>query len=95
MTEEQKSNVATAAKEVLSARQSFPDSSLADLYDKNTMPPALNRAHQYLDQEVLKVFGLGPKSTDEKILEHLFELYVQATATLFDKIPTKKRKIKE
>jgi len=92
MSEGQKHKVANAAEEVLSARQSFPDSSLADLYDKSTMPPVLRKAHLHLDQEVLNVFGLGPKSSDETILEHLFDLYVQATATLFDEFQPKKGK---
>ena len=40
-----------AAQGVLGARAQFPGSSLADLYDPLTMPPALLKAHQRLDAE--------------------------------------------
>jgi hypothetical protein len=37
--------IETAAQKVLDARAEFPNSSLADLYDPLTMPPALVKAH--------------------------------------------------
>ncbi len=44
-TDKQKETVEAAAQAVLDARGLFPGSSLADLYDPNTMPPALVKAH--------------------------------------------------
>lgn len=44
------------AQAVLSARLEFPESSLADLYDPRTMPPALVRAHTNLDKAVDKLY---------------------------------------
>jgi hypothetical protein len=41
-----------AAQKVLDARLQFPKSSLADLYDPLTMPPALVKAHNELDKAV-------------------------------------------
>ena len=41
-----------AAQAVLDARAASPTSSLADLYDPLTMPPALVKAHQELDRAV-------------------------------------------
>ncbi len=51
-SEKQKEAVEKAAQAVLDARAQFPDASLADLYDPNTMPPVLMRAHQALDKAV-------------------------------------------
>ncbi|MBP7965493.1 MAG: class I SAM-dependent DNA methyltransferase, partial [Paludibacteraceae bacterium] len=41
-----------AAQKVLDVRAEFPNSSLADLYDPLTMPPALVKAHNELDKVV-------------------------------------------
>lgn len=51
-SEKQKEAVEKAAQAVLDARSQFPDASLADLYDPNTMPAALVKAHQALDRAV-------------------------------------------
>jgi hypothetical protein len=47
-TEAQRAKVEECAKEVLVAREKFPASTLADLYDPVTMPPALAKAHESL-----------------------------------------------
>ena len=54
-----------AAQGVLDIRAQFPGSSLADLYDPLTMPPALLKAHQRLDAAVDKAYQLagGPGAT--------------------------------
>jgi hypothetical protein len=59
------SAIETAAQAVLDARADFPDSSLADLYDPLSMPPALVKAHQKLDAAVDKAYELsgGKKAT--------------------------------
>jgi hypothetical protein len=44
-TDKQRAAIETAAQGVLDARALFPPSSLADLYDPLTMPPALVKAH--------------------------------------------------
>jgi hypothetical protein len=63
------------AKQVLDARAQFPNSTLADLYDSVSMPPALRSAHAKLDLEVLTAYGLSASSTDSDILECLFSNY--------------------
>ena len=72
----------------------FPESSLADLYDPLTMPPALVKAHQKLDAAVDAAYALGGgKKTwknDAERVAFLFELYQQYTSLL----PTKKAKPK-
>jgi hypothetical protein len=43
----------------------FPDSSLADLYDPLSMPPELLKAHRELDRAVMKLYGFSVKDTTE------------------------------
>ncbi|MFT4241750.1 MAG: hypothetical protein QM569_05660 [Acidovorax sp.] len=78
--------IETAARGVLDARAQFPDSSLADLYDPLTMPPALLKAHQKLDAAVDKSYQLcgGRKSyaSDAERVAFLFERYQQLTSLL-------------
>ncbi|CAN5513425.1 N-6 DNA methylase [soil metagenome] len=78
--------IETAAQAVLDARASFPDASLADLYDPLTMPPALVKAHQKLDAAVDKAYELGggrkSYKNDAERVAYLFELYQQYTSLL-------------
>lgn len=84
-TEKQKDAVEKAAQAVLDARAQFPDSSLADLYDPNTMPPVLVKAHQALDKAVDLCYRPQPFPNEAKRIEFLFELYDKYTAGLFVK----------
>jgi hypothetical protein len=74
-TNKQKETIEKAAQEVLNARAQFPNSSLADLYDPNTMPPLLVKAHQQLDKAVDLCYRSQPFPTETKRIEFLFELY--------------------
>lgn len=78
--------IESAAQGVLDARAGFPGSSLADLYDPLTMPPALLRAHQKLDAAVDKAYQLagGPRSyrNDAERVAFLFTLYQRLTGLL-------------
>ena len=84
-TGKQTKAVEEAAQAVLDARAIFPDSSLADLYDPNTMPPALVKAHQQLDKAVDLCYRPQPFLNETKRIEFLFELYDKYTAGLFVK----------
>jgi hypothetical protein len=79
---DQLESVQSGAEAVLTARSSFPFNSLADLYGTSSMPPALRRAHEKLDKEVLKVFGLETTATDEEILATLIRLHLEAKGEL-------------
>lgn len=91
-TEKQIQAIETAAQKVLDARALFPNSSLADLYDPLTMPPALVKAHNELDKAVDLAYRSQPFPSEAKRMEFLFELYEQYTADLFTKEKTKKKK---
>ncbi|MBS1733433.1 MAG: class I SAM-dependent DNA methyltransferase [Bacteroidetes bacterium] len=90
-TDKQKEAVEKAAQAVLDARAQFPNSSLADLYDPNTMPPALVKAHQALDKAVDLCYRSQPFPNETKRIEFLFELYDKYTAGLFVKEKKGKR----
>ena len=85
-----------AAKTVLDTRAQFPNSSLADLYDPLSMPPALVKAHQKLDAAVDAAYALGGgKKTwknDAERVAWLFELYQKYTSLLPTDKPKPKRR---
>ncbi|MCC7439792.1 MAG: class I SAM-dependent DNA methyltransferase [Armatimonadetes bacterium] len=83
LTEKQREAVEKAAQNVLDARAQFPDSSLADLYDPLTMPPALAKAHRELDKAVDQCYRPQPFPGEAKRIEFLFERYEKLTAGMF------------
>jgi len=89
-TDKQKETVEAAAQAVLDARAMFPNASLADLYDPNTMPPVLVKAHQALDKAVDLCYRPQPFINETKRIEFLFELYDKYTSGMFVKEKKKK-----
>ncbi len=89
-SDKQKQNVEEAAQEVLDARAQFPEASLADLYDPNTMPPVLVNAHQALDKAVDLCYRSQPFANETKRIEFLFELYDKYTSGMFSEARKKK-----
>jgi hypothetical protein len=83
--EKQIKAVDDAAQKVLEIRAKFPESSLADLYDPNTMPPELIKAHQALDKAVDLCYRPQPFINETKRIEFLFELYDKYTSGMFVK----------
>ena len=90
--EKQVQAVEAAAQNVLDARSQFPNSSLADLYDPNTMSPVLVKAHQILDKAVDLCYRPQPFLTETKRIEYLFELYDKYTSGMFAAQNKKKKK---
>jgi hypothetical protein len=93
--------IETAAQGVLDARAQFPGSTLADLYDPLTMPPALVKAHQQLDKAVDAAYIAAEKAagrkppklgSDAERVAFLFERYQQLTSLLPSAKPKRKRK---
>jgi len=82
-TDKQIKIVEEAAQKVLDVRAEFPNSSLADLYNPLTMPPALIKAHNELDKAVDLCYRPQPFINETKRIEFLFELYDKYTAGLF------------
>lgn len=99
----QRGKIEAAAQAVLDARAQFMSpspqpspaggrgsSSLADLYDPLTMPPALVKAHQKLDAAVDACYRKATFASDAQRVEFLFERYQQLTSLL----PAEKTKTK-
>jgi hypothetical protein len=75
LSETQKKVLELSAKAILTVRDKFQESSLADLYDPLSMPIELRKAHAENDRLVLAAFGLDKKATDAEILATLFSRY--------------------
>ncbi|WP_068083711.1 class I SAM-dependent DNA methyltransferase [Novosphingobium rosa] len=73
----QRDQIVALAQAVLDAR-ALPKnvtSTLADLYDPDTMPVELRRAHRELDAAVDRLYRRAPFGSDRERVEHLFMLY--------------------
>ena len=82
------------AQNVLDTRSSFPNSSLAELYNPLTMPPSLTKAHNELDKAVDLAYRSTPFTSEANRMLYLFELYEKYTADLFSKEKVKKSRKK-
>lgn len=84
LSDKHRTAIEQAAQCVLDARAQFEDSSLADLYDPLTMPPALLKAHQKLDTAVDAAYqpsgGKKSYTSDAERVAFLFELYRRITS---------------
>lgn len=74
-TPAQRAKVEALAQAVLDARLNHPTASLADLYDPDTMPGDLRRAHHALDLAVDRLYRPQPFASDRDRVEHLFGRY--------------------
>ena len=70
------------AQAVLDARGPYPDSTLANLYDPDLMPPNLRKAHQALDRVVDRLYRPKPFVSERERVEHLLRLYSEMRAPL-------------
>lgn len=57
MTEKQKEMLTITGKEIINARDLYPEWSLADLYNDLIMPSELRKAHQENDKAVMEAYG--------------------------------------
>ncbi len=80
-TDKQRETIGQLGQAILDARALFPHSTLADLYDPLTMPPALRKAHESVDRAVDRLYA--PRRTfagDTDRLVVLFTRYQQLSA---------------
>ena len=91
-SDKQRAAIEAAAQGVLDARAQFPQSSLADLYDPLTMPPALVKAHQVLDAAVDAAYGRRSFRNDAERVAFLFERYQAITSLLPADKPAKRKR---
>ena len=78
--EKQKAAIEKTAQEILNARNLYPDSSLADLYNEALMPPELRKAHQANDRAVMEAYGFSVKDmTEAACVAELMKMYQELT----------------
>ncbi len=94
-TEKARAKIRALAQSVLDARAAFPDSTLADLYDPDAMPPLLRKAHRALDEAVDALYRKEGFASDRERVEHLFVLYEKLTAPLFTAPAKPKRRARK
>lgn len=70
------------AQAILDARRAWPDSTLAELYDPDLMPPELRQAHQRLDRVVDTLYRNQGFVFDRERVEHLLALYEKTQTPL-------------
>ena len=78
-TEAQTKKIEQTAQSILDARALYPESSLADLYDKVAMPHELRKAHKANDRAVMEAYGFMSSMTEDEIVAELFKLYQKLT----------------
>lgn len=94
VTDKQREAIEEAMAGVLTAREEFPESSLADLYDPLAMPSSLLAAHRVLDAAVFSAYGLPRDADDLTVLRDLFARYaaLEAEGSLFTGVESKPKK---
>ena len=72
----QKEKIEKTAQMIIDARNKYANNSLAELYDENTMPPELIKAHQLNDIAVWEAYGKKwDKKSESECISWLMKLY--------------------
>ena len=76
VTDKQKEKIEKTAKNILDIRNSYTNSSLADLYDPLTMPSDLFKAHKQNDAAVMEAYGFDwRKMSEDDCVAELMKMY--------------------
>lgn len=78
--EKERAAIERTAQAILDARALYPESSLADLYDVNTMPKELREAHRANDRAVMKAYKMPTKTSEAEAVALLMARYEILTA---------------
>lgn len=78
-TKQQKETIEITAQAILSARELYPEASMADMYGNLPLFPDLMKAHCDNDAAVLEAYGFPKDATESDIIARLFELYRDLT----------------
>jgi len=91
LTDQNKIDLTRCAENILLAREAHFPATIADLYDPDTMPDNLRRAHEANDETLERIYIGRRFKNDTERLEKLFDLYTKMTAAQ----PTTKKKAKQ
>ena len=72
---EQRAEIEGTARGILAAREKYPDSNLAELYNETLMPVELRRAHERNDEAVRRAYGFPAGWSELEIVSRLMEMY--------------------
>ena len=86
------SKLDSIAQDVLDAREKYPDSTLADLYDPDLMPTDLRKAHRKLDKAVDRLYSKEPFHSDQERAEFLLGEYERLVAPLTAQVKNPSRR---
>jgi len=75
ITTKQKENLNLYVFSILDERAKHPSKTMAQLYNPDTMPKGLLKAHQELDTAIEQCYRLQPFRNDTERLEYLFKKY--------------------
>ena len=78
-TKQQKEQISKLAEEILLIRETYPELTLAEMYDPDKMPEDLKMAHHTLDLAVDGLYRKKPFENDDERLQLLFSLYEKLT----------------
>lgn len=92
VTEPKRKHIEALAEEILLIREDYPDKTLAQLYDPDTMPEPLLQAHKNLDRAVEALYREKPFRDASERLEHLFARYEKLIAAEKEQALAKKKK---
>ncbi len=79
LTEQNKADLTACAENILLARETHFPATIADLYNPETMPENLRRAHEENDETLERIYIGRRFKNDTERLEKLFELYTRMT----------------
>lgn len=92
LTEQNKVDLIRSAENILLAREVHFPATIADLYDPETMPENLRRAHEQNDELLERIYIGRRFKNDTERLEKLFELYTKMTAETAKKTTVRGKK---
>ncbi len=77
LTEAQKKELSILADNIITVREENYFLTLGEMYNPETMPEDLRKAHHQLDLAVERIYRPEPFASDEERLAHLFKLYAK------------------
>jgi hypothetical protein len=91
VSDSHRTGIERCAQDILDVRSRYPTATLGDLYDPNSMPTDLVRAHEALDRAVDRIYRREAFKSDRERVELLFSLYEGAVSPITAKARSRQR----
>ena len=79
VSDNQRAKIEETANLILSAREKYPEASMADFYSNIILFPELLKAHRANDVAVMEAYGFRKDMTESEIVAELFKMYQKLT----------------